>query len=73
MESHSKYQDSIYFHSTDNKELYVNLFTASTLDWTDTGLKLAQETNYPEEETSTISITPSASASPRGAKVRRSR
>lgn len=40
-----------------NKELYVNLFTASTLDWTDTGLKLAQETNYPEEETSTISIT----------------
>ena len=57
MESHSKYQDSIYFHSTDNKELYVNLFTASTLDWTDTGLKLAQETNYPEEETSTISIT----------------
>lgn len=57
LESHSKYQDSIYFHSTDNKELYVNLFTASTLDWTDTGLKLAQETNYPEEETSTISIT----------------
>lgn len=57
LESHTKYQDSIYFHSADNKELYVNLFTPSTLDWTETGLKLTQETNYPEEETSTLIVT----------------
>ncbi|WEV53181.1 beta-L-arabinofuranosidase domain-containing protein [Bifidobacterium sp. ESL0704] len=56
LESHSKYQDSIYFHSSDSTELYVNLFMPSTLDWQDTGLKLKQETNYPEAETSTITL-----------------
>lgn len=57
LESHTKYQDSIYFHSADNKELYVNLFTPSTLEWAETGLKLTQETDYPEADTSTIAIT----------------
>lgn len=56
LESHSKYQDSIYFHSTDNTELYVNLYIPSTVKWKSAGLELLQETNYPEEETSLLTI-----------------
>lgn len=56
LESHTKYQDSIYFHAADNSELYVNLFVPSTLNWPATGLQLTQTTEYPEEETSTITI-----------------
>lgn len=56
LESHTKYQDSVYFHSSDNSELYVNLFMPTTLNWSATGFKLTQTTNYPEEGTSTITI-----------------
>ena len=56
LESHSKYQDSIYFRSVDDTELYVNLFMPSTLDWKAAGVKLTQTTSYPEETTSTITI-----------------
>lgn len=56
LESHTKYQDSIYFHSADNTELYVNLFMPSTLDWTAAGVKLTQATEYPEVGSSTITL-----------------
>ena len=56
LESHTKYQDSIYFHSADGKELYVNLFMPSTLNWAATGMKLTQETAYPEEGVSTLTV-----------------
>lgn len=46
VENHSKYGDSIYFHN--DSELYVNLFIASELDWKEKGLKLRQETKYPD-------------------------
>jgi DUF1680 family protein len=49
MENHAKYGDSIYFHDGD-KALFVNLFIASELDWTGRGLKLRQETRYPNED-----------------------
>ncbi len=48
VENHAKYGDSIYFHSGDSI-LYVNLFIASELDWQARGLKLRQETAYPNE------------------------
>ena len=48
MESNAKYEDSIYFH-TGEKELYVNLFIASALDWKAKGLTLRQETRYPAQ------------------------
>lgn len=56
LESHTKYQDSIYFHSADNKELYVNLYMPSTVDWADAGVKVTQTTAYPEEGTSTLKV-----------------
>ncbi len=49
MENHAKYGDSIYFHEGD-KALYVNLFIPSELTWTERGLKLRQETRFPDED-----------------------
>jgi DUF1680 family protein len=45
MENHTKYNDSIYFHTSD--ALYVNLFIPSRLDWKEKGLALVQQTAYP--------------------------
>lgn len=47
MESHAKYGDSIYFH--DEAGIYVNLFIASELDWREKGIKIRQETSFPEQ------------------------
>ncbi len=46
MENHAKYGDSIYFY--DDEGIYVNLFIASQLDWSDRGVRLRQETSFPE-------------------------
>jgi DUF1680 family protein len=54
MENHAKYGDSIYFH--DDGGLFVNLFIASELDWTEKGLKVRQETHFPEEPKTTVVI-----------------
>jgi len=48
MENHSKYGGSIYYHN--DKELYVNLFIASELMWKEKGLKVTQNTRYPDED-----------------------
>lgn len=48
MENHAKYGDSIYFHG--DNELYVNLFIASELNWPEKGLRIRQETQFPEEQ-----------------------
>lgn len=53
-ESQSKYAESIYFHG--DNELFVNLFIPSELDWSDKGLKLRQETDFPSSETTTLHI-----------------
>ncbi len=47
LENHVKYGDSIYFHH--DASLYVNLFIASELTWKAKGLKVRQETRFPEE------------------------
>jgi DUF1680 family protein len=54
MENHAKYGDSIYFHDADG--VYVNLFIASELNWPEKGLKLRQETKFPEEPRATLII-----------------
>jgi uncharacterized protein len=46
MENHAKYNDSIYFRSTDS--LYVNLFIPSTVTW-GKGTTLAQTTLFPDQ------------------------
>lgn len=55
MENHGKYGEFIYSH-TDN-DLYVNLFVASELDWKEKGLKLKQETSFPYEEKTKLTLT----------------
>ena len=52
-ESHAKYQSSIYFHN--DKELYVNLFIPSELNWN--GTIVRQETTFPESNKTTLTIT----------------
>lgn len=52
-ESHAKYQSSIYFHN--DKELYVNLFIPSELNWN--GTIVRQETRFPESNKTTLTIT----------------
>ena len=55
VEEYSKLNDSIYWR--DNEGLYVNLFIPSELDWSEKGLRLRQETKYPESPTVTLTIT----------------
>jgi hypothetical protein len=55
IENHAKYGDSIYFHTGDST-LYVNLFIASELDWQERGFRLRQETAFPTEGTTRLSL-----------------
>ena len=54
VESFAKLGDSIYFH--DDAGVYVNLFVASDLDWKEHGVRITQETRFPEEEGATFLI-----------------
>jgi DUF1680 family protein len=61
MESATKYQDSVYFAAKDDGALYVNLYMASSLDWTAKNVILSQETSFPHEQKSTLTVRGSAS------------
>jgi DUF1680 family protein len=54
MENHAKYGDSIYYHS--GQTLYVNLFIASELNWSEQKVKIRQDTNFPESDSTTLTI-----------------
>ncbi len=54
MENHSKYGANIYYHSGD--ELYVSQYIASAVDWEARGVRLVQETRYPEEAATSLTI-----------------
>jgi DUF1680 family protein/beta-glucanase (GH16 family) len=56
VENHAKYGDSIYFNDG-NKTLYVNLFIASELTWNARGVKLRQETRFPDEQGTRLVLT----------------
>jgi uncharacterized protein len=56
LESSTKLQDSIYFKGADNKTLYVNLFVPSTLNWTERNLVVKQRTDFPNTDTTQISL-----------------
>lgn len=47
-ESFSTLNDSIYFH--DERGVFVNLFASSELDWKEKGIRIVQETRFPEED-----------------------
>jgi len=55
MENHVKYGDSIYFHDDDS--LMVNLFIASELNWKAKGVKVRQETKFPNEPKTQLVIS----------------
>ncbi|MBD0835115.1 glycoside hydrolase family 127 protein [Aestuariibaculum suncheonense] len=55
MENHGKYNQFIYTHAKNS--LYLNLFIASELNWKEKGIKLKQETNFPEEGQTKLIIT----------------
>lgn len=56
IESSTKLQNSIYFKSKDNENLYVNLFIPSTLSWTERNVTLIQSTSYPKEDQTRLDI-----------------
>jgi DUF1680 family protein len=53
-EEFAKLADTIYFH--DGQGVYVNLFVASELNWPEKKITLVQETRFPEEEETTLTI-----------------
>jgi len=55
MENHSKYGKNIYYHN--NEALYVFQYIASELTWKEKGLKVTQQTQFPEEQGSTLELT----------------
>ena len=54
MENHARYGEMIYGHK--DRNLYVNLFIPSTLDWD--GTIVEQQTAFPEEEGITLVVSP---------------
>jgi hypothetical protein len=48
MENHARYGEFIYFHTDD--ELLVNLFIPSELNWSEKGVLVRLETDFPESE-----------------------
>ena len=55
MENHGKYSQFIY--TRERNALYVNLFVASELNWREKKIKIKQQTLFPYEEKTKITIT----------------
>lgn len=60
MENHGKYNQFIYTHSKDS--LFLNLFIASELNWKEKGIKIKQETAFPDEEQTKLTVTEGSSS-----------
>ena len=54
-EEFAKLTDTIYFHNDD--AVFVNLYIASEVNWPEKGLRLTQQTSFPEEQGSTFLIS----------------
>ena len=54
LEEFAKLQNSIYFH--DDNSLYINLFIPSELNWKSRGVRLKQETRFPHEPRTRLTI-----------------
>lgn len=54
VEEYSKTNDSIYSH--DAQSIYVNLFIGSQVNWKEKGIRLTQNTLFPDEQGTTITI-----------------
>jgi len=58
VEEYSKLNDSIYWH--DGSDVYVNLFISSELNWEEKGFRLRQDTAFPEQQSTTLTVTANA-------------
>lgn len=54
MENHGKYGEFVYTHTNDS--LFVNLFVPSQLNWRERKMRIRQETSFPYQEQSKLSI-----------------
>ncbi len=54
VEEFSKLNDTIYFHDEDS--LFVNLYFASSVNWKERGIRLRQNTNFPESDRTELLI-----------------
>lgn len=54
-ENHAKYGEAIYYHN--DQGIYVNLFIPSQVTWKEKGLTLRQETEFPKEETTQLTLS----------------
>ena len=52
MENHARHGAGIYFHTDDS--LFVNLFIASELNWQERGVRVRQETQFPNADTTAL-------------------
>ena len=57
IENHSKYGDTIFHH--DDESLWVNLFIPSQVDWQAKGVKVRQETEFPRQDSTTLTVSAS--------------
>ncbi len=55
MENHGKYNQLIYTRREDS--LYLNLFIPSALTWKEKGVRIIQETGFPYEEKTMLTVT----------------
>ncbi|MGJ5892747.1 glycosylase [Streptomyces sp. V2] len=56
LESATKYQDTVYFVAADGSALYVNLFSPSTVEWASKGVRVVQDTAFPFEQGTTLTV-----------------
>ena len=56
IESSTKLQNTIYFRSKDNQQLYVNLYIPSTLEWAERKVTIDQTTNFPNEDNTRLTV-----------------
>jgi DUF1680 family protein len=59
-ENQAKYGEAIYYHCKDT--IYVNLFIASELNWKGKGVRLKQETTFPEEAATSFTVEETGTA-----------
>jgi DUF1680 family protein len=54
IEEYAKLVDTLYFH--DDRNVYVNQFAASEVNWPEKRARLVQETRFPEEERTSLTV-----------------
>ena len=54
-EEFAKLTDTIYFH--DDKSIFVNLYIASEVNWPEKGIRVIQQTSFPEEQGTTLLVS----------------